>query len=71
MVLVPMLVVLTARPAFAYLGPGAGLMAIGTFIAVVAAIAVAVAGFLWYPIKRFIRRMRRESSSKGTATSDR
>lgn len=56
--LVPLLLVLGARPAFAYLGPGSGLVAIGMFLAVVAAIAAAIAGFLWYPTKRLFRAIR-------------
>ena len=36
----------------AYVGPGAGLSAIGAFLAIVAGVFVAIAGFVWYPIKR-------------------
>lgn len=39
----------------AYVGPGAGLSAIGAFLALVAGVFVAIAGFIWYPIKRLIR----------------
>ncbi len=44
------------QPAFAYIGPGAGLSAIGAFLAVIAAVIVAIFGFLWYPIKRFLKK---------------
>ena len=37
---------------FAYIGPGTGLSAIGSFLAVLVGIIVAFLGFLWYPIKR-------------------
>lgn len=47
---------LPAAPAFAYVGPGAGLTAIGSVIALFGAIGLAIVGFLWYPIKRFRRR---------------
>ena len=40
------------QTAFAYLGPGTGLSAIGSFLAVLVGIIVAFLGFLWYPIKR-------------------
>lgn len=43
-------------PAIAYIGPGAGLSAIGTFLALLAAVIAALLGFLWYPIKRILRR---------------
>ena len=41
----------------AYVGPGAGLSAIGAFFALVAGVLVAIVGFIWYPIKRLIRWM--------------
>jgi len=45
-----------AAPAHAYVGPGAGLTAIGTVVAVIGAILLALVGFVWYPIKRMMRR---------------
>lgn len=39
----------------AYVGPGAGLSAIGSFLALVLALFAAVLGFLWYPIKRLFK----------------
>ena len=39
----------------AYVGPGAGLSAIGAIIAFVAAIVLMIVGFIWYPIKRLIK----------------
>ena len=44
-----------ATPAFAYLGPGAGLSAIGAFLALIVGVIVAFFGFLWYPVKRLLR----------------
>jgi hypothetical protein len=48
------LVVLAPGTAFAYVGPGAGLSAIGTFLALVAACFLALVGFVWYPVKRLL-----------------
>ncbi len=42
----------------AYGGPGSVITGIGAFLAVLAAIAAAIFGFLWYPVKRLIRRFR-------------
>jgi hypothetical protein len=42
--------------ALAYVGPGAGLTAIGTIVALLGALALALVGFVWYPIKRLMRR---------------
>lgn len=49
-------VALIATPALAYVGPGAGLTAIGTVLSLLAAVVLAIVGFVWYPIKRFLRR---------------
>ena len=49
------LLALTAVPAQAYIGPGAGISAIGTFLAVVGSVVLLIVGFLWYPVKRLIK----------------
>ena len=56
-----------ASPAFAYLGPGAGLAAIGTFLALVIGVIAAFFGFVWYPVKRFLRKGKAPSSSSSEA----
>jgi hypothetical protein len=58
-VLMIILVCLISRPAAAYIGPGAGLSAIGAVLAIIAAVIVAIFGFLWYPIRRLMRNMRK------------
>ncbi|WP_415404577.1 hypothetical protein [Tateyamaria sp. SN3-11] len=40
--------------AHAYVGPGAGLTAIGTMVALFAVLVLALVGFVWYPIKRWM-----------------
>lgn len=47
--------VLLPNVAFAYVGPGAGLSAIGTLLAVVGAVLLAIVGFVWYPVKRLLK----------------
>jgi hypothetical protein len=42
--------------AHAYVGPGAGLSAFGSLFSVVAALFLAVVGFVWYPVKRLFKR---------------
>jgi hypothetical protein len=56
-------VLLLGQPqaAFAYVGPGAGITIIGSALALLAGIALAIVGFVWYPIKRLLR------SRSGTA----
>ncbi len=45
-------------PVSAYVGPGAGLSALGALLALLAAIVVAIFGFFWYPIKRLLNKRR-------------
>jgi hypothetical protein len=45
-----------ATPAFAYLGPGVGLSAIGAFLALIVGVIVAFFGFIWYPLRRLLRK---------------
>jgi hypothetical protein len=46
---------LSAIEAQAYVGPGAGLSAIGSILAFVGAILLIIVGFFWYPIKRLLK----------------
>jgi hypothetical protein len=50
----------TATDALAYIGPGAGISAIGSLLALVATVALAILGFVWYPLKRMRRRRRQK-----------
>ncbi len=45
-----------ATPAAAYIGPGAGMGAIGTVVAVLGAVLLMIVGFIWYPVKRLLKR---------------
>ncbi len=44
-----------------YLGPGSGISAIGSILALVAAIVVALVGFVWFPLKRLLGLRKRRS----------
>lgn len=57
------LVVLPAT-AQAYVGPGAGLTAIGTMIALLAALLLAIVGFIWYPVKRLMRARKAKTNTQ-------
>ena len=50
------LLLLIPIPAHAYIGPGAGLGAIGSAIALLGALILLIVGFIWYPLKRLLRR---------------
>ena len=55
-------VILLFQPQYlmAYVGPGTGMTAIGTFIAFVFGILVAILGFVWYPVKRLLKKKSKE-----------
>lgn len=61
-----------AQSAQAYIGPGAGLTVIGTVLALFAAVVLAVVGFVWYPAKRILTRLRqtRSGAEKSSLASD-
>jgi len=56
-------------PVAAYVGPGAGLSALGSLFALLAAVVVAIFGFLWYPIKRLLGKRRATEAQADTATN--
>lgn len=43
---------------FAYGGPGSIVTGIGALLAAVAAVAAAVIGFFWFPLKRLMQKLR-------------
>lgn len=43
----------------AYLGPGSAVTALGSALALLAAIVLAFFGMVWYPVKRLLRWWRR------------
>jgi hypothetical protein len=49
--------------AHAYIGPGAGITAIGAVLGLLGALGLAVAGLVWYPIKR-LRAKRRDKRAR-------
>ncbi len=51
-----LLTLLISQPAMAYVGPGTGLVAIAAFIALAVAVLAALLGFLWFPLKRLLRK---------------
>ncbi len=57
------------QAAQAYIGPGARLTALGTVLALVLALGLAVVGFVWYPLKR-MRRKRKPASDGDKANRE-
>ena len=50
--------------AFAYIGPGTGLSAIGSLLALLATVMVVIFGFVWYPLKRVMRKRKKVSEDR-------
>lgn len=59
-----MLVALVPSDGHAYIGPGAGLSAFGALLALVVTVIVAIFGFVWYPIKRLARSLKRRRTER-------
>ena len=53
--------------ALAYTGPGAGISAIGSLLALLAAIGFMIVGFVWYPIKRLIKGTKKAPAATAAA----
>jgi hypothetical protein len=50
--------------ALAYMGPGAGLGMLGSLVAVVAAVGLAVLGLVLLPVRMILKRRRRAQAAK-------
>jgi len=59
--------------AYSYTGPGAGITAIGSVLALLVGIFLAIVGFIWYPLKRFFRARsgKSQGDNLGQQTSER
>lgn len=55
---------LAAAPAAAYMGPGAGLGMLGSLIAVIGAVLIAVFGILVLPIRIILKKRRKAAEQK-------
>ena len=53
--------------ALAYVGPGAGLGAIGVVVGVIVTVLLAILGIIWYPLKRLFRGMKKNSAESEVA----
>ena len=62
--------VVEAPIALAYMGPGAGLAAIGALLAAVGVVIFMVVGFVWYPVQRLRAASRRRRDGAGTPRTE-
>ncbi|WP_427967527.1 hypothetical protein [Altererythrobacter sp.] len=59
---------LTAEPAYAYMGAGAGLSALGSILSFLGVFLLMLFGFVWFPLKRALSR--KKDKSEGTDTAE-
>jgi uncharacterized membrane protein len=59
---------LLPSPVYAYMGPGAGLSAIGALLSLVATVVVSLLGFIWFPLKRAIRMLKPRRKHSGQSS---
>lgn len=52
------LLILSCTPAYAYIGPGTGAGLAATVLGIIGALALAIIGLIYYPIKRLIKKLK-------------
>lgn len=50
-------------PAFAYVGPGAGISVLGSLLGILATIFVAIGAILFWPLRKYLKRRKLRRSS--------
>ena len=60
--LVLVLLVFTTATAHAYVGPGLGVGVIGAILGTLLAVIMAIAGVVWYPVKRLLKKKNAEAA---------
>ena len=53
--------------AWAYVGPGAGVGTITVVLGVIASVFLAIVGIFWYPLKRFIKKLKGSGNNQDNA----
>ena len=61
---------LMPNSADAYIGPGAGLSAIGSLLALLGAVLLIIVGFVWYPVKRIMRKWKAAHTDQEDTEAD-
>lgn len=59
-----------SAPAYAYIGPGAGITMLGALWAVILAVVLAIGGILFWPLRAMLRRRRRAGHSADRVSTE-
>lgn len=51
--------------AHAYVGPGLGLGVFGAIVGIIVTVFLAIAGVIWYPLKRMLRKLKASKAEIG------
>jgi uncharacterized membrane protein len=62
--------IIWSNSAVAYVGPGAGLSAIGSILAFFGVVVLMILGFFWYPVKRLINKKKSSSRNQAGKVAD-
>lgn len=63
-------ILVLVNPAHAYVGPGAGITMLGALWAVIAAIVLALAGLLVWPVRRLLRKKKERLAQAAPHSQD-
>ena len=66
-----LLVIFVQQPAMAYVGPGTGIAALGALLAIIVGVIAALFGFLWYPMKRMMKKRKQAASNASQDVAER
>tara|TARA_A100001015_G_C14848916_1_gene655635 strand:+ start:14 stop:223 length:210 start_codon:yes stop_codon:yes gene_type:complete len=64
LILKTLLIFFVSTPSFAYLGPGIGGGMIAATLGIVVAIFAALFGLIWFPIKRILKKRKKNKLNK-------
>jgi len=57
---------LSADPAYAYIGPGVGLAALSAVLGLVGSFLLGIVSIIYYPIKRVLKRRKKSGANRDT-----
>ena len=68
--IVLVLFLFSTATAHAYVGPGLGLGVIGTILGALLAVILAIAGVVWYPVKRMLKKKKQAGAAGNTGDAN-
>ncbi len=69
-IIVLLLLTISASPAAAYIGPGAGISVLGSLLGILATIFVAIGAILFWPIRKLMKRRKAKKETGVSAETD-